>query len=291
MKRWISGVFAAIMLLMIAGCSPIEKQPHIVATTMPVYTFTSTLCKNTPLKVDQLVQENISCLHDYTLTVKHMKLLENADLVIISGGGLEDFIEDTLPKGKAVVDASDKIALHEAAEPHDHEDDHHHNMDPHYWLSIKHAKQMVHTICDGLKTAYPGFSRQFNENLTILDNTFEQLESYADETLSNLNSREIITFHDGFSYMAEEFELTILYAIEEESGSEASAKDLIDICNLVSERSLPSVFIEKNGNDRSANVIAKESGTKVYCLDMAMSNGNYFEAMYYNIDTLKEALG
>lgn len=291
MKRWILGVFAAMVLLTIAGCSPSKKQPHIVATTMPVYTFTNALCENTPLQVDQLVQENVSCLHDYTLTVKHMKLLENADLIIISGGGLEDFLEDALPKSKTVVDASNKIALHCAEETHNHVNDHHHDIDPHYWLSIKNAKKMAYTICDGLRAAYPEYCKKFEQNLVGLDSQFDKLQNYAASELANLNCGEIVTFHDGFSYMAEEFELTILHAIEEESGSKASAKDLIHICNIVTDHSLPAVFIEKNGSSRSANVICDETGAKLYCLDMAMSDGNYFDTMYYNIDTLKEALG
>lgn len=289
MKRWISGALAAMVLLMTAGCAPTEQHPHIVATTMPVYTFTSSLCENTPLKVDQLVQENVSCLHDYTLTVKHMKLLENADLVIASGGGLEDFLEDALPKSKIVVDASEKIDLHCGEDIH-HHDEHHHDTDPHYWLSITNAKQMANTICDGLKSAYPEYSKIFDENLTDLDSKFAVLHDYAATALSDLSCREIVTFHDGFSYMAEEFNLTILQSIEEESGSEASAKDLIQICDLVTQRALPAVFIEKNGNNRSANVICKETSTKLFHLDMAMSDGNYFDTMYHNINTLKEAL-
>lgn len=291
MKRRIIIIFAAILFLITAGCSYSNKQPHIVATTAPVYAFTRTLCDNTPLHVEQLVQENVSCLHDYTLTVKHMKLLENADLVIISGGGLEDFLDDALPKTKTIIDASDKITLHCSEGAHDHHDGHRHDTDPHYWLSIENAKLMANSICDKLVSAYPEYCEIFERNLDKLSIQFDQLQNYATTKLTNLNCRKIVTFHDGFSYMAEEFGLTILHAIEEEAGSEASAKDIIHICNLVKNHSLPAVFIEKNSSSRSANVICSETGAALHCLDMAMSDSNYFEAMYHNIDTLKEALG
>lgn len=42
-------------------------------------------------------------------------------------------------------------------------------------------------------------------------------------SLESLSCRELITFHDGFSYFADAFDLTILRAMEEEAGSEASA--------------------------------------------------------------------
>ena len=101
----------------------------------------------------------------------------------------------------------------------------------------------------------------------------------------------MVTFHDGFAYFADAFSLTILEAIEEESGSEASAKDLIHLIEEVEHHDLPAVFTEKNGSPSAAQVISRETGAGIYALDMAMSGESYFEAMYHNIDTIKEALG
>ena len=117
------------------------------------------------------------------------------------------------------------------------------------------------------------------------------LQAYGEAELSDLKSRNLITFHDGFSYFAESFDLHILKAVEEESGSEASAKELIEIIDLVNAHSLPAIFTEQNGSAAAARVISAETGAKVYALDMAMAGSSYFDAMYYNIRTVKEALG
>ena len=101
----------------------------------------------------------------------------------------------------------------------------------------------------------------------------------------------MIPFHDGFYYFAQAFHLTILESVEEESGSEASAKDLIHLTELVRKHDLPAIFTEVSGSDSAAQVIARETGCKVYALDMAMSGDSYFEAMYHNINTIREALG
>ena len=37
-------------------------------------------------------------------------------------------------------------------------------------------------------------------------------------------------------------------------------------------------------------IIAAETGANIYQLDMVMAGNSYFEALYHNIDTLKEAL-
>ena len=100
-----------------------------------------------------------------------------------------------------------------------------------------------------------------------------------------------MTFHDGFSYFADSFDLTIAAAMEVEAGSEPSAKELEAIIALVESRQIPAVFYETNGVSGAAEVVAGETGCSVWTLDMAISNGDYFAAMRENIDIVKEALG
>ena len=127
------------------------------------------------------------------------------------------------------------------------------------------------------------------ENLSSLLCRFEELTVQA-EDLKKLSCRSLITFHDGFSYLAESLDLHILFAIEEESGSEASAHELIEIISEVQANNLPAIFTEVNGAASAAEIIQRETCVAVFSLDMAMSKRNYFEAMEYNIATLKEAL-
>ena len=90
--------------------------------------------------------------------------------------------------------------------------------------------------------------------------------------------------------MAEAFDLKIIHAIEEESGSEASAAELIQLTKIVTEHKLNAIFTEQNGSSAAAEIIATETGASLFQLDMAMSGESYFGVMYRNIDTLKEAL-
>ena len=287
-------IIARFLLLLLAvsvlaGCAVQAPQADIAATTLPVYEFTSILCQGTGLTVTQLVTENVSCLHDYSLSVKQVKALEGAQVVILSGGGLEDFMDDLL-ENKDVIDSSTGIALLESCHDHDHEH-HHHEADAHFWLSPDCAKIMVNNICQGLMNRYPQHKELFRANLSALLEQLDQLIDYANRQLGTLSCREMITFHDGFSYFAQAFDLQILAALEEESGSEASASELKELITITKEHNLPAIFTEENGSDRSAKVIAEDTGAKVHQLSMIMSGGSYFTLMYRNIDTVKEALG
>ena len=101
----------------------------------------------------------------------------------------------------------------------------------------------------------------------------------------------MITFHDGFAYFAHCFGLEILDAVEEESGSEASAQELIALIRLVEEHQLPAIFSEVNGSPSAASIISAETGAAIFTLNMAMAGDDYFAAMYHNIDAIKEAMG
>lgn len=292
MKRMISA-WLLVCICLLWGCTAQNNSGQIVATTMPVYCFTKALCQNTDLTVTRLVTENVSCLHDYTLQVWQMQAAEQAELVILSGVGLEEFLEDVLVD-KPYLDASHGVALLEGGHHH-HEDEteeehESYGQDPHIWLSPKNAKVMASNICRGLCEKYPQYTSSFEANLASLHKDLDELQAYGEENLAGLSRRELITFHDGFGYLAHSFDLTILEAVEEESGSEASAKELIHMVNLVREHDLPAIFTERSGSVSAASVIAAETGVRIFTLDMAMTGDNYFEAMYRNIDTLKEAL-
>lgn len=283
-----------ISALLCCGCKKSSESYNIVATTLPVYEFALNLCKGTNLSVGQLITDNVSCLHDYTLQVDQMKMIEGADLILLSGLGLEDFMEDATAVASVTVDASYNVHVHESS--HNHHGmhsvtaGHHHDVDPHIWLSPENAIVMAENLAYGLSKNYPQFDQLFSQNLAALKQQLVQLQSYGNSNLANLSCRELITFHDGFSYFAESFDLTILAAVEEESGSEASASTIIQLTELVNTHNLPAVFVETNGSDACADIIHSETGTAIYTLDMAMSGGSYFDAMYHNIDTIKEAL-
>lgn len=292
MKRLRSILAAMLLIFIFSGCGSQTEPPEIAATTMPVYEFTSRLCEGTDLTVGQLITDNVSCLHDYSLNVRQVRAAEAANLIVINGAGLEEFMEDIL-HDKAVIDSSEGIELIECVESHDHDDhdhDHHHDADSHIWLSPDNARIMSLNICSGLSAAYPEYTDVFEANLSALLSDIDVLKTYGETQLSGLISRELITFHDGFSYLAHSFDLTILEAMEEESGSEASAAELKELILMAREHQIPAIFTEVNGSSSAASVIARETGIETFSLDMAMSGNGWFEAMYRNIDTLKEAL-
>ena len=287
MKKFTIYCVLLSFLFIFSGCKQ-EDGTQILATTKPVYEFATILCEGTPLKVDLLISENVSCLHDYTLQVNQMRKLESAELIIINGAGFEDFLADALPDDRRIIDCSANIELH-CAHSHSH-DSHTHENDPHIWLSIDNGRKMAEDIYAGLCKNNPEYTDTITSNFAKLIGKFDTLSENA-QVLKELRCRELITFHDGFSYFADSLDLHIIKAIEEESGSEASAQELISIIQDIKVHNLPAIFTEVSSSSAAASIIRAETGIQVYALDMALSERSYFDAMEHNIKTLKEALG
>lgn len=278
-----------LLLFLLSGCAVSAPEADIAATTLPVYEFTAQLCQGTDLTVARLITEPVSCLHDYSLGVRQVRAVEAAGTIVISGAGLEAFMEDLL-SGKDVIDASEGISLLGCEHDHHDDDHHHHETDSHIWLSPENAIAMCANICAGLEEKYPRHASLFRANLSALTADIQALADYGRQQLSSLSCRDLITFHDGFTYFAESFDLHILAAVEEESGSEASAAELKELIGLIDTHNIPAIFTEKSGSVSAAGIISRETGVTVFDLDMAMAGNSWFEAMYHNIDTMKEAL-
>jgi len=319
-KRCFALLIAALLLMTACGQTAPAAEPSaggmtVVCTTYPIYLFTNTVVEGVDgVEVLRLDTGSVSCLHDYNLTVNDMKKIERADVIAMNGVGLEEFLEDALAASDAfLIDCSEGVELLENASHHHDEDDHTHDghdhghYDPHIWMSATNAAVMMENVAEQMKTLDPEHAGTYASNYTAALNLLaEGKADFADEMMnaaasahtsldSVCSNKQLITFHDGFQYFVRAIDLELLESIEEEAGSEASAKEILKITQLVKEHDIPAIFTEKNGSDATANAISRETGVKVCQLDMIMSGDGediraYFDAMKQNIQTVMEAL-
>ena len=307
MKRTIA---LLLCLLLLGGCTPVAQeaeQVNIVATTYPAYLAVLTVTDGVDgVSVSRLDTGSVSCLHDYTLTVNDMKKLSRADIIVQSGAGMEDFMADALASSSAtVIDCSVGVSLLPAAGHHDHEHhDHEHDshFDGHYWMNPSEMVTMVDAVLARLLiTLNPQHAAQMVENAYRAQHLLRlcRMENRDALTQAALDAK-LITFHDGFAYFAQAFDLPLLASIEEEAGSEASAKEIIHITGLVREHELPAIFTEVNGSDATAKAISRETGCAVRSLSTIMDGREpfpdepspimpYIEAININVTTIIEA--
>lgn len=311
--------------LMLSGCTNSSKENsnntkdtlNIVTSFYPIYISTLNVIKDVPnVQLTNMTKAQTGCLHDYELTPQDLKTLDKADVFVVNGAGMESFLDDVISQYDSmdIINASANISLIESDEDHFHdhedeceeahnheEDDHDHNHEeegnPHVWISITKNIEQVKNIANDLSKIDPKNSDKYQANATEYINKLEALSTKMHQELDSLPNRNIVTFHEAFPYFAEEFNLNIVGVIQVEPDSEPSAKQIENIIETIKANNVKALFTEPQYSSKTANAIARETGTKVYTLDPIVtgdatknSYNDYIEKMEKNMNTLKEAL-
>lgn len=297
-----------VLSLLLSGCGSAQGEEEtearltILAATYPVYLAVQAVTEGVDgVAVERLNTGEVSCLHDYTLTVTDMKKIETADVIALNGADLEEFMEDALSASNAlVIDCSEGVALLENAD-HVHtegDDGHDHgHFDPHYWMDPANLVQVVANLQSGLAQADPDHRDLYQENARSAAAQLERWDADLSDMVQaaradGVEIAGLVTFHDGFRYFAQALDLPLLASIEEEEGSEASAKEINEITGLVKEYDLPVIFTEVNGSDATAQAISRETGCAVAQLTMLMDGPeeggleNYYNGMLDNVTAI-----
>ena len=289
------------LLLFVPGCGntnthQVDAGLRCAATTYPVYLLAQAVTEGVEgVEANLVIDQEVSCLHNYTLTMRDMAAVEQADVLVVNGAGLEDFLEDVLA-GRDLIDCSAGVELlcaeEEHEEEHDH-DGHHHEQDPHIWMDPLRYAQMAQTLAGELAERDPKHAEAYRANAQAVAAELARFHGEMMELLGD-GDYDLITFHDGFGYFAQSFGMHLLAAVEEEEGSEASAKTVNSITQLVKEHHIPAVFTEVNGSDATAQTICRECGIETWPLSMCMSGDGgglaaYEAVIRSNIETILEA--
>ena len=261
----------------------------IAASFYPMYIMAINVAEGMPnVKVIDMTKPTTGCLHDYSVTPDDMKNLEGTQFFVINGAGMESFMDKVIKQfpDLKIVDSSKGIQLIKG------EGDEGDN--PHLWVSISNAIMQVKNIGEQLASLDPKNASKYKENTDTYVKKLETERDKMHKALDGVTNRDIITFHEAFPYFAKEFNLNVAGVIEREPGSEPSAKDLDEIIAKVNKLKVKALFAEPQYSTKAADTIAKETGSKVYTLDPAVSGPTdadaYINIMDSNLKTLQEAL-
>ena len=269
---------------------PAQNQPRRIMTSFyPMYIATLNVAKDVPgVEVLNLTQPQTGCLHDYQMTPDDMMHLSGANIFVVNGAGMDAFLDKVVAQLPAlkIVNASAGIELIRG------EGDEGDN--PHIWVSVSLHMRQVENIAAQLAQADPAHAEQYQKNGAEYVARLDQLRKMMHVGLKDIQTRDIITFHEAFPYFAKEFNLNIAAVIEREPGSEPSAKELAETIEIVKKAKVKALFAEPQYPAKAAEAIARESGAKLYSLDPAvtgpMKAEAYVEIMEKNLAELRKAL-
>ena len=298
MKKSMLSALLALALAMCSGCAAEEDAGKTIVTSFyPMYVFTQNVVRDVPgVRVVNMASESAGCLHDYQLQTRDMVTLEGADALVINGGGIEQFMDKVIAQRPElpVINASDGIEMLCGEDDHDGHDHDHGVYNAHVWLDPALAMRQVQNIADGLAAVDSENAEAYQRNAAAYKARLQALHAELSAQLAPLAGSAIVTFHEAFTYFADAYGLVVAGVIANDAGEEPSTRQIAATCDLVKQYQVKALFVEPQYPTKSAETIARETGTKVFTLDPVVSGDgspeSYENAMRENARVLTEAL-
>ncbi|WP_320152438.1 metal ABC transporter substrate-binding protein [uncultured Tolumonas sp.] len=234
--------------------------------------------------------------HVFEPTPKDAQRINHADVVIVSGLGLEGWIERLIKvsgfQGQEVV-ASAGINTRSMV------DDGQTITDPHAWNSMKNAEIYANNIMNALIKNDPDDAEYFLAHGKEYMTRLERLDAWAKNEFSKqpVNKRKILTSHDAFGYFGAEYGVKFLSPVGFSTESEASAKKVSDLINQLKSEHIKTYFFENQTDLRLVKQIAAETGAQpggeLYPEALSKEDGPAptFEAAFkHNVEIMLESM-
>jgi len=267
------GLLAAVALLA-AGCGSEDDGGgdaalRVVATTSIVGDWVAQVGGGL-VTVQTLVPEGADA-HTFTLTPGDVRTIAEADVVFLSGGGLEASFVDAIKEnaGGAVVDVSEGLTLRQHATGD--------ATDPHYWMDPRLVSLAVGHIADELVALIPGEEDALRNRTQAYQDELASLDAEIEAALSQLppERRFLVTFHDAYGYLAERYGLTILGFVVENPDEEPSASALADLIRAMNDNGVRIIFKEPQFSARVIEQLAADTGAEIRELPSASLSDEY----------------
>ncbi|OWF77022.1 metal ABC transporter substrate-binding protein [Yersinia frederiksenii] len=230
--------------------------------------------------------------HGFAPTPKNSKQLSKADVVFVSGLGLEGWLERLITasgyKGQVVI-ASTGVDTRKMDEEGKEV------TDPHAWNSMANGIKYANNVMNALIAADPEDADYFRKRGGEYIQQLEKLDAYAKAQFAAIPvaQRKVLTSHDAFGYFSQEYGVNFLSPVGFSTESEASASGVAALINQIKQEKIKTYFIENQTDPRLVKQIATASGAKaggeLYPEALSAAGGpatTYAEAFKHNVDTL-----
>ncbi|MBR6396765.1 MAG: zinc ABC transporter substrate-binding protein [Lachnospiraceae bacterium] len=295
-----AGVLAVIFLVLVAAAAGViaiskntgrqSDEKKIVASFYPVYVIAENLCDGIDgVSISNMTPNQTGCLHDYQMTTEDMKKLEDADIFVLNGGGMETFVEKVVSEmpGLTLLYTDEGVDMLESDEEEG-------EYNAHAWLEPSRYKKQAENMAKGLADADPANKEKYFENLDKYTAKIDEVaKEYENFFAGKENRRNTIIFHEAFEYLSLFAPIDVLSAVEVEGDNSAlSAGELAEVVDTGNSQNIDFIIVEEQYRLSIADRIAEETGADVLVLDSLVtgdgSKDAWINGMKDNLDKLKK---
>jgi zinc transport system substrate-binding protein len=230
--------------------------------------------------------------HDYEPSPQDVAEVLEADVLVYLGGGFdqwaEDMAADTTENGGLVLGVDQAVPMTVVDDV----------VDPHLWLDLVLAQDVVRAIQQTLTAADPDHAVQYAENANDYLQKLLTLEAEYAATLARCELDDIIASHDAFGYLARRYNFTIHAIAGLSPEAEPSVRDLTLLAREARSTDVQVIFFETLVSSELAETLAKEVGITTAVLnpiegltpDELAAGDDYLSVMSLNREALAAAM-
>ncbi len=235
-------------------------------------------------------------IHGYQPTPRDIVKAQDADLILWNGLNLELWFEQFFQNLSDVP----SVRLTDGIEPISISDGEYAGKpNPHAWMSPTNALIYIDNILDSFKVQDPKNSTIYEENAqkykNKIINTIIPLRSAILKIPSE--KRWLVSCEGAFSYFTRDFEMRELYLWPINSVSQGTPQQIRKVVDLVKKEAIPAVFCESTVSQKSAQQVARETGSSyggvIYVDSLSEENGavpTYIDLLRVTSETILEGL-
>ena len=257
---WPLLILSLIPLGLLNACGDDDSggaKPVVVATTIQITALTRQVGGD-KIDLTGLIPAGADA-HEFEPTAGDLTKIEDADVILKNGIGLDDWLDDTLSANNDadVVTVTEGISLRKGEEEGELVDD------PHVWHDPDNDKITVDNIVSALSGADPDNRSTYQANGDAYKLVLEQAKIRVQQIIDEIPSgnRKLVTNHDAFGYFANAFGLEVVGAVipSISTGSEPSAQDTADLLDTIAREHVKAIFAESSVNASLATTLAEDA--------------------------------
>lgn len=290
----VTAVYITVNVIQLRASRTGSDKPQVLTT----FTVLADMTKNVAGKyadVSSLTKPGTE-IHGYEPTPGDVARMQNADIVLDNGMGLEKWADKLYQNVPDVphVTLTEKITPLPIAEgPYKNKPN------PHAWMSPANALKYVDAIAAALAKIDAKNAAGYNDNAAAYKRQIEAVDAKLRHGLSEVpaNKRYLVTCEGAFTYLIKDYGLKELYLWPINADAQGTPQQILNVVEAVRSSGVSSVFCESTVSAKAQQQVAKETGAHfggVFYVDsLSGSKGptpTYLRLLQYNTDVFLKGI-
>jgi zinc transport system substrate-binding protein len=263
---------------------------RIGVTLHPYYSWTKNIAGDAPgVEVRSILPGDIDA-GSYQPRPDDIKKIADLDAIVINGIGHDDFITGMIQASGntkiVVIRPNEGAPLIRSARGG--------AVNSHTFISFTNAVQQTYAIQKALAALRPDLADRFQKGATEYAGRLRAIKAAAAEKIAHAKITRVVTVHDGYSYLCQEFGIEVAGVVEPAHGLVPSAGEISAMADLLKREKIEVVLSEESFPDKLLSVLKDAARVRVYIIthvaDGAYTADRFEKEMQRNADTLIKAL-